>query len=195
MRSRIGLFEETGIRRSGQPPEELDLRTVIDECFFVEMVSENLEEIGNLQRMLCENFAVCWIERAPQMVSLRSGCNHDIGPRPIATRLWEYRVGEKMGQLVEFLHLQVSTQLPITAPMRRATHNGLPAFFGRSLRPISVPEYPELIYCSPSDLIGSSNAGASRQLGISRSLEYRKIRVRARATHLSDRTEHERTIH
>ena len=58
MRSCIGLFEETGICRSGQPPEELDLRTVIDECFFVEMASENLEEIGNLQRMLCENFAV-----------------------------------------------------------------------------------------------------------------------------------------
>jgi hypothetical protein len=56
------------------------------------------------------------------MVSLRSGCNHDIGPRPIATRLREDRVGEKMGQLVEFLHWQVSRQLPITAVMRQATH-------------------------------------------------------------------------
>src|SRR5208282_6454073 len=110
MRSCIGLFEEKCLCCIGQSPEELDLRTVIDECFFVESLAENLEEIGNLQRMLCENFAVSWIERAPQMVSLRSGCNHDIGPRPIATRLREYRVGEKMGQLVEFLHLQVSTE-------------------------------------------------------------------------------------
>ena len=39
MRSCIDLFEETGSWRSGQPPEELDLRTVIDECLFVEMVS------------------------------------------------------------------------------------------------------------------------------------------------------------
>ena len=97
-------------------PKNSIFEQLIDECFFVEMVSENLEEIGNLQRMLCENFAVSWIERAPQMVSLRSGCNHDIGPRPIATRLREYRVGEKMGQLVEFLHLQVSTQLSIRVP-------------------------------------------------------------------------------
>jgi hypothetical protein len=110
---------------------------VIDECFFVERVSENLEEIGNLQRMLCENFAVSWIERAPHMVSLGSGCNHDIGPRPIATRLWEYRVGEKMGQLVQFLHLQLSTQLPITTPTRQATHSGLVGFFLRSLLSMS----------------------------------------------------------
>jgi hypothetical protein len=59
------------------------------------------------------------------MVSLRSGCNHDIGPRPIAIRLWEYRVGEKMGQVVELLHLQVSTQLPNTAAIRQATHSGI----------------------------------------------------------------------
>jgi hypothetical protein len=48
MRSRIGLFEKTCLCRSGQPPEELNLRTLIDECFFVERVSQNLEEIGNL---------------------------------------------------------------------------------------------------------------------------------------------------
>ena len=53
--------------------EERNLRTVIDECFFVERVSENLEEIGNLQRMLSENLAVSWIERTPQMLRLRNG--------------------------------------------------------------------------------------------------------------------------
>jgi hypothetical protein len=37
----------------------------------------------------------------------------------------------------------------------------------------------------PPDLIGSSNAGASRQLGISMSLEYRKIKVSMRAIHLA----------
>jgi len=107
MRSRIGLFEETCICRGGQPPEELNLTTVIDERFFVERVSENLEEIGNLQRMLCENFAVSWIERSQQMVRLLSGCNHHVCPGPMATRLREYRVSEKMSQLGEFLHLKV----------------------------------------------------------------------------------------
>jgi hypothetical protein len=73
MRSRLGLFEKTCLCRGGQPPEELNLRTVIDECFFVERVSENIEEIGNFQRILSENFAVSWIERFPQM----SGCRAD----------------------------------------------------------------------------------------------------------------------
>jgi hypothetical protein len=84
MCSRIGLFEETCICRGGQSPEELNLATVIDECFFVETVFENLEEIGNLQRMLCENLAVSWIERSQKIVGLGSGCNHDVCPRPMA---------------------------------------------------------------------------------------------------------------
>ena len=54
MRTRIGLFDETYICRGRQPPEELNLRTPIDERFSPKRVSENLEEIGNLQRMLCE---------------------------------------------------------------------------------------------------------------------------------------------
>src|ERR1700726_2873499 len=87
MRTRIGLFDETDICRGRQPPEELNLRTPIDERLLVKRVSENLEEIGNLQRMLCENFAVSWIKRSYQMVRLSRGCNHDIRPGPRATRL------------------------------------------------------------------------------------------------------------
>jgi hypothetical protein len=87
MRCRIGLFEETGICRSSQPPEELNLRTVIDERFVAERVSENLEEIGNLQSMFCENFAVSYIKRSSQTVRLSSAYNHDICPGPKATRL------------------------------------------------------------------------------------------------------------
>jgi hypothetical protein len=58
MRSRIGLVEETSIYHNGEALEELNLQTVIDECFFVERVPENLEEIGHLQRMLSENLPV-----------------------------------------------------------------------------------------------------------------------------------------
>jgi hypothetical protein len=76
---------------------------VIHVYFFVERVSENLEEIGNLQRMLSENFAVSSIERSPQMVRLRSAGDQDVCHGPMAARLWEYRVSEKMSQLIEFL--------------------------------------------------------------------------------------------
>jgi hypothetical protein len=61
MRSRIGLFDQTCIRRTLQPSEELNVRTVIHGCFFAERVSENLEEIRNLQRMLSQNLAMLWI--------------------------------------------------------------------------------------------------------------------------------------
>ena len=107
MSTRIGLFEKTCICRGGQAREELNLRTVIEKCFFAERDSENLEEIGNLQRMLSENFAVSCIDQCPQMVSLRGGCDHDVCLGPKATRLWQYRVSKKMSQLVEFLHLKI----------------------------------------------------------------------------------------
>jgi hypothetical protein len=107
LRGRIGLFEKACLYRGGQPPEELTLPTVIEEDFFVERVSENLKEIRNLQRMLSENFAVFWIKRSPQMVRLRSGSNQDVCPGPMTARLREYRVSEKMSQLVEFLHLKI----------------------------------------------------------------------------------------
>ena len=54
-----------------------------------------------------ENFAAPWIERFPQMVRLRGGRNQDVCPGPMAARLREYRVSEKMSQLVEFLHVKI----------------------------------------------------------------------------------------
>src|ERR1700761_1624840 len=101
MRSCIGLFEETGICRSGQTPKEPDLRRLIDGCLFGEIVSENLEEIGNFQRMLCDNFTTSWMERTSQMVRQRSGCDYDVSPGPIAGGPRENGVGEKSSQLVE----------------------------------------------------------------------------------------------
>jgi hypothetical protein len=124
MRSSIGLFEKTCICRGGQSREELNLRTVIDECFFVERVSKNLEEIGNLQRMLSENFAVSCIERSSQMVRLRSGCNQDVCVGPMVTRLWEYRISEKTSQLIEFRHLKMRIRVLLLARCGRRGRSG-----------------------------------------------------------------------